>query len=178
MNSLLAIILVGISLSMDTFSLSLCYGTLNLNIKKTIILSIIVGIFHFFMPILGLTIGNFIIEHLIIDGKYLILIILSILGIDMIFSAFKTDEKKLLTSFLGILIFAFSVSLDSFSTGLGLNLMTNNILGSLIIFTMTSASFTFLGVIMGKKLNDKFGKISNIVGGLVLIIMGIYFFLS
>jgi len=178
MNSLLAMFLVGISLSMDTFSLSLCYGTLNLNTNKTIILSIIVGVFHFFMPIVGLTIGNFVIEHLIIDGKYLILIILSLIGIDMLFSSFKTEEKKLLTSFLGILIFAFSVSLDSFSTGLGLNLMTNNIIGSLIIFTITSTSFTFLGVRLGKKLNDKFGKISNMLGGIVLIIMGIYFFLN
>ena len=176
MNSLLAIFLVGISLSMDTFSLSLCYGTLNISNKKTIILSTIVGLFHFFMPILGLTIGNFIIEHLIIDGKYIILIILSIIGIDMIFSSFKTEERKILTSIFGILIFAFSVSLDSFSTGLGLNLMTNNILGSLIIFTITSASFTFLGVKLGKKLNNKFGKISNMVGGIVLILMGIYFF--
>ena len=176
MNSLLAIFLVGISLSMDTFSLSLCYGTLNIGNKKTIILSTIVGLFHFFMPILGLTIGNFIIEHLIIDGKYIILIILSIIGIDMIFSSFKTEERKMLTSMFGILIFAFSVSLDSFSTGLGLNLMTNNIFGSLIIFTITSSTFTLLGIKLGKKLNNKFGKISNMVGGIVLIIIGIYFF--
>lgn len=178
MNSLLAIFLVGISLSMDTFSLSLCYGTLNINNKKTIILSIIVGLFHFFMPILGLTIGNFIIEHLIIDGKYIILIILSIIGIDMFFSSFKTEERKMLTSIFGILIFAVSVSLDSFSTGLGLNLMTNNILGSLIIFTITSSTFTFLGIKLGKKINNKFGKISNMIGGLVLILMGIYFFFN
>jgi len=178
MNSLLAMSLVGISLSMDTFSLSLCYGTLNLNTKKTILLSVIVGLFHLFMPILGLTIGNFIIEHLIIDGKYLILIILSIIGLDMIFSSSKNEGDKILTSFLSILVFAFSVSLDSFSTGIGLNLMTDNIIGGLIIFTITSSLFTFLGVRLGKKLNDKLGKISNIIGGVVLIIMGIYFFLN
>ena len=176
MHTLFTMFLVGVSLSMDTFSLSLCYGTLNLNNKKSILLSIIVGIFHFVMPLIGLTIGNAIINSLIIDGKYLILIILSLIGIDMILEAFKENEKTLLTSFGGILLFAFSVSLDSFSTGLGLNLMTNNIIGTLIIFTITSASFTYLGIKLGKTLSSKFGKISNIIGGIILILLGFYFF--
>lgn len=178
MHTLFTMFLVGISLSMDTFSLSLCYGTLNLSNKKTILLSIVVGIFHFFMPLIGLTIGNLIINNLIIDGKYLILLIFSVIGIDMILEAFKEKEKTLLTSFFGILLFAFSVSIDSFSTGIGLNLMTDNILGSLIIFTLTSFIFTYLGVRLGKVLNTKLGKISNIIGGVVLILLGIYFFFN
>ena len=178
MHALFTMFLVGISLSMDTFSLSLCYGTLNLSNKKTILLSIIVGIFHFFMPLFGLTIGNLIINNLVIDGKYLILLIFSVLGVDMILEAFKEKEKTLLTTFLGILLFAFSVSIDSFSTGIGLNLMTDNILGSLIIFTLTSSIFTYFGVKLGKVLNTKFGKISNIIGGIVLIFLGIYFFFN
>lgn len=178
MHSLFTMFLVGVSLSMDTFSLSLCYGTLNLNNKKTILLSIIVGIFHFFMPILGLSIGNLIINNLLIDGKYLILLIFSVIGIDMILESFKDEEKTMLTSFLGILLFAFSVSIDSFSTGIGLNLMTDNILGSLIIFTLTSSGFTYFGVKLGGVLNSKLGKISNIIGGIILILLGIYFFFN
>ena len=176
MNTLFTMFLVGVSLSMDTFSLSLCYGTLNLDKKKAIILSAIVGTFHFIMPLIGMTIGNLVINNLIINEKYLILIIFSIIGIDMIYEAFKENDKTLLTSLMGILLFAFSVSIDSFSAGIGLNIMTNNIIETLIIFTITSAIFTFLGIKLGKTLNMKFGKISSILGGLVLIILGIYFF--
>lgn len=175
MNTLLTIFLIGISLSMDTFSLSLCYGTLNIPKSKCIALSLVVGIFHFFMPLLGLTVGNMIIGKIIIDGKYIVLIILSLIGIDMILSSFKDEEKKVLTSFAGIILFAFSVSIDSFSTGLGLNLITNNILSAVIIFSLTSSIFTYLGVKLGTKLNEKFGKISNIIGGTVLILIGICF---
>ncbi len=178
MFNFLTIILLGISLSMDTFSLSLCYGTLGLNNKKTIILSIVVGIFHFFMPIIGMTIGNLIIDNLIISGETLLLIILSIIGIDMIIEAFKNDEKKLIVSLPGILLFGFSVSLDSFSTGLGLKIITDNILLALIIFTICSSSFTFLGIKLGKSLNERFGKVTNIIGGIILIILGLYFFLT
>ena len=48
MNALLSTIIVGISLSMDAFSLSLAYGTVGLSKKQEIILSIVVGIYHFY----------------------------------------------------------------------------------------------------------------------------------
>ena len=176
MSPQITIFLIAISLSMDTFSLSLCYGTLNLSKNKVIILSIIVGIFHYFMPLIGMSIGNAIINKLIIDSKYIILIILSFIGIDMILSAIKNEEKNLLTSFIGIILFAFSVSIDSFSTGLGLKLITNEVFDAALIFSIVSALFTYAGIKLGKYLSDKYGKIANIMGGIVLIIIGIVFF--
>ena len=44
----LTILIVAISVSMDAFSLSLLYGTLNLRKEEIIKLSIMVGIFHFY----------------------------------------------------------------------------------------------------------------------------------
>ena len=49
---LIMVMLIAISLSMDAFSLSLAYGTLNLEKKYINLLSIIVGVYHFFMPII------------------------------------------------------------------------------------------------------------------------------
>lgn len=175
MSTQLTIFLIAISLSMDTFSLSLCYGTLKLPRNKTILLSLIVGIFHYFMPLIGMSIGSAIIDKLIIDGKYIILIILSFIGVDMILSAIKNEEKNMLTSFLGIIIFAFSVSIDSFSTGLGLKLITNEVFDSVLIFSIVSALFTYAGIKLGKFLSDKYGKIANILGGVVLILIGVLF---
>ena len=47
---LVSLIILGITLSMDTFSLSTIYGTLGIEKKKQYLLSIIVGLFHFIMP--------------------------------------------------------------------------------------------------------------------------------
>ena len=71
MGSLLTTILVGISLSMDAFSLSLAYGTINLNKRQELTLSLIVGLYHFVMPLIGLFFGS-IIEKYIIIITYLI----------------------------------------------------------------------------------------------------------
>ena len=51
------IMIIAVSLSMDAFSLSLAYGTVNLDKKSRLKLSIIVGLYHFFMPLLGNLIG-------------------------------------------------------------------------------------------------------------------------
>ena len=56
------IILLAFGLSMDAFSLSLIYGTLNLDKEIEKIMSISVGIFHFFMPILGYKIGEIVLR--------------------------------------------------------------------------------------------------------------------
>ena len=66
MNAIISTIIVGVSLSMDAFSLALAYGTVGLSNKNKIILSIIVGCFHFFMPLMGLIFGNIITTHFII----------------------------------------------------------------------------------------------------------------
>ncbi len=74
--NIILIFIIAISLSMDAFSLSLAYGTINLNKKEINILSIIVGIYHFFMPILGMFIGTFI-TNFIHVGENIISIIKS-----------------------------------------------------------------------------------------------------
>ena len=58
MKEILNILLIGIALSMDTFSLSLGVGTYNLEKKKCLTLSLLVGLMHFIMPLLGNVVGD------------------------------------------------------------------------------------------------------------------------
>ena len=51
MNTLLTCFFVAVSLSMDAFSLALIYGTCNMGKRNELLLAIIVGLFHFFMPL-------------------------------------------------------------------------------------------------------------------------------
>lgn len=71
-------------------------------------------------------------------------------------------------------LFAFGVSIDAFSTGLGLNAITNNIYLAMLIFSATSFSFTLLGLNIGKFASKKLGKKASILGFLILIILGLY----
>ena len=54
------------------------------------------------------------------------------------------DFLCLIIVFLGILLFSFGVSIDAFSTGLGLNAITTNQMFAMAIFAAVSFSFTAL----------------------------------
>lgn len=169
----LNIILIALSLSMDAFSLSLAYGTLNLEKKYIKKLSLIVGIYHFIMPLIGHKIGNILLKLVPINPNIIVFIVLTFIGIEMLLDSFKNEEEVKIMTLKELLLFGLAVSLDSFSVGLGLNTISKNHLITLTIFSITSLTFTYIGLILGKKINNKIGKISTIIGGIVLIIIGI-----
>ncbi|WP_348234522.1 manganese efflux pump, partial [Salmonella enterica] len=74
-----------------------------------------------------------------------------------------------------IILFAFAVSIDSFSVGITLTDINENYLLSALSFSIASALFTFLGLKLGNKIAKLVGKLSTIIGGLILIIIGLMY---
>lgn len=160
---------------MDAFSLALIYGTQGITKKHKILLSLIVGIYHFIMPLIGVAIGTVITKKILVNPNIIVGIILSLIAIEMIISSFKEEEKKFLLTIPGYLLFGLSVSIDSLTTGIGLSMITQKYIFSSLIFAITSLSFTFFGLNIGDRLNKKYGRISTILGGIVLFVLGILY---
>jgi putative Mn2+ efflux pump MntP len=178
MIHLISIVAIAIGLSMDAFSLAILYGTLDFSKRKTLYLALSVGVFHFFMPLLGNLIGLFILNILPINPNTLVGIIFFIISIQMILSLFKKEEVVDLHGLIAILLFAFTVSLDSFSVGIGLSAVCNNKILAVMIFSIVSFLFTFIGISIGSKLTEKFGKISTLIGSTILLLLSFcYLFL-
>lgn len=175
--SLIVIFILAVGLSMDAFSLSMIYGTLDLPKKMQKLMSIMVGIFHFFMPLLGYQIGELILKVIKINPDILVGVIFVILGIEMLLSLKKEEKVKLLTGIASVIFFAFTVSIDSFSIGVGFGVANVNMLLPCIIFSITSAVFTYIGVVLGNKLANKFGNITTLIGSIILLILGISYIL-
>lgn len=173
--NIILIFLIAVSLSMDAFSLSLAYGT-NLLVNKEIkILTLIVGLYHFIMPILGMLVGNFIIQTIHIDGKIITLIIFTFIGINMIIETYSKNEKVKIMKLGEMFLFGFAVSIDSFSIGIGIKSISNNFLLCSALFSLTSALFTYVGLKLGNRLNLLLGKIATLLGGIMLIVLGIIY---
>ena len=166
-------LIIAVSLSMDSFSLSLIYGTLGMSRKQKVILSFFVGLFHFFMPILGFLFGYLFLSIVKINFDILVALILSFIGIDMIISSFKEDEIICFNKFF-YFIFSLAVSIDSFSVGITFN-GSDSFIFAPIIFACVSFIFTIFGLFLGGKTYDVFGKLSTVVGGIVLIVIGVFY---
>lgn len=167
------LIIIGIGLSMDAFSLSLSYATKRISKFNTILLSLIVGIYHFFMPIIGMNVGKKITKLLPFSENILIFIILFFIGLEMIIETFKQKEEYNTLHFIEMLVFGFAVSIDSFSLGISIKTIYNDVLVSSLTFSVISYIFTFLGLKIGNYINKKIGKISTLLGGIILILIGL-----
>ena len=165
----------GIGLSMDAFSLSLSLGTTNPTKKTIIKTSIIVGIFHFIMPLLGYFIG-YAFKYRINNINILTFVLFLILSIEMYKS--KDEENNSILNNLTILLIAFSVSIDAFTVGIAFGLNNEIILVSSTIFSITSALFTYFGLTLGKTLKSKYKTLSTYLGIILLLVVAIKYLLN
>lgn len=168
-----SILLIGIALSMDTFSLSMGIGMFHNEKKLALKLAFIVGIMHFLMPFLGMVFGKELVRAFELKCDILLGIILIFIAIQMLIDIFKHEEEKFNLSLLGLFLFALGVSLDSFSVGLGITAITENIYLAMGIFAICSFLFTYIGVIIGGFANKILGIYANIIGVIILFILGV-----
>ena len=157
---------------MDALSVSISIGTFIKNKKDIIKQSIIVGIFHLIMPQLGTIIGETINDKLLIKTNMLTSIIFLILAIQM--KLIKEDNKEIkINNIITYLTIALSVSMDSFSVGIALGLNREPVLLAAIIFMICSTIFTYIGLILGKKLREKTNDKANKISIIIMIIVSI-----
>lgn len=166
--------LMGIGLSMDAFSIAISIGTSNPSRRVIIIQSLLIGVFHLFMPILGSLIP---LNSLINKTNLVTFIIFFILSIEMYRSKDK-EEDIIIKNIFTILLISFTVSIDSFIVGTILKINSVNILIPSIIFSLTSCIFTFIGLNLGVKLKEKYREKANIIGSIILFIISIKYLLG
>ncbi len=165
----LSILLISISLSMDAFSLAIAYGTLGVEERFSKKIASMVGIFHFTMPILGMTVKYILTNTFSISFHFITSIIYFYLGVMLLLEAKEEKMTSPLLSLKDIFLFAFAVSIDSFTVGVALPRFT--ILGP-ISFAIASFSFTLLGLNMGQKISKVLGTSAPIFGGITFFILG------
>jgi len=173
MLEIITLLSIGIALSMDTFSLSLGLGTFNISNKKALLLSCIVGLMHFIMPFIGVILGQNLINLFKLDSNFLLGLILIAISFEMLFDLLKKEERNFNLSFIGMFLFALGVSIDSFSVGLGIRAITDNQILAMIIFALSSFIFTFGGILIGKCANKLLGTYANILGVIILFVLGL-----
>ncbi len=159
---------------MDAFALALSYGIKKINLQNVLITAVTVGLFHFFMPLLGNYVGISIFEYTIIKPRYVLFIVFLILSIDMFTHFFEENPKIRPLNVIGTILFAISVSIDSFSVGIGISYIYDNIILVVSSFCIISLLFTIFGFYLGKRLSNGVGKYSFLIGSITLFLYSIF----
>lgn len=166
------VLAIAVSLSMDAFSLALSIGTLKLSNKINLFLATLVGVFHFIMPTLGTVLGGVFYSKVHTDLHAISAAIFMYIAI-MMFKDYKKEDEVFKLSFVGSLMFALGVSLDSLGVGFTMQIDMIDRLKSFLVFTLCSGTFTFLGLKMGSAIKTAIGNYSVLLGSVIMTILSI-----
>ena len=163
--NLIEIIIIAVSLAMDAFAVSICKGLSmqKIEFKNALIVSSYFGIFQALMPLFGYIFCYYIDGITRID-HFVSLILLSIIGLSMIHESFSNKEIDAQFDFKTMFIL---------SIGITFAFLSVNIFKSIILIGIITFVLSFIGVLIGNKFGNKYGNIAELMGGIILILMGI-----
>ena len=175
--NILSIFLISIALAMDAFSVSMTKGFTQKHLSKSQILfyGIFFGGFQALMPILGYFCGNVISSIVESLASVIGFILLLAIGLNMIRESLSGDDEEITDnfSFKEVTLLAIATSIDAFAVGITLALLNDPILISALIIGIVAFLFSIVGVFLGRKLGDYIGDKFQILGGVILILIGI-----
>ena len=173
-GEVITLTIMAFALAMDAFSVGLGMGMFRLRLRQIFKIGITIGLFHVWMPLLGIFVGRFISEQFGAIASYIGGGLLLILGVQMVFSGLKKDKETLIAPFgWGLVFFGFSVSLDSFSVSLTLGIYGAKTVLVLMCFGITATVLTWIGLLVGRKVQSWLGSYSEAFGGSILLAFGI-----
>lgn len=186
--SIIEIILLSFGLAMDAFAVSICKGlTLKkMDWKKSLIAGGYFGVFQAIMPFIGYcliklfkqneSISNFITKY----DHWIAFILLIIIGINMIVESFAKEEVDGNFGFKTMFVLAIATSIDALSVGITFATMelAINIYWTVLIIGGITFILSALGVFIGNVFGLKFKQPAEIVGGVVLILIGLKILLN
>ncbi len=83
-----------------------------------------------------------------------------------------------ITSLLGVMTFAGSVSVDALSVGVTLGLFATDLLWTILLFGLVGGMMSLIGLLVGRRMGQMVGEYGEILGGLILLIFGVLFLFS
>jgi len=173
-GELITLCMMAFGLGMDAFSVGLGMGLIRLRLKQIFYIGLTIGLFHIFMPLCGIIIGRFISQQFGGIATYVGGILLLVLGIQMIVSSFREESQPFISPVgMGLVFFALSVSLDSFSVGLSLGIYGARTVLAVTLFGLFSMFLTWGGLILGRRFQRWLGVYSEALGGSILLAFGI-----
>ena len=172
------VIMIGIGLSMDAAAVSMTNGMVYPKTCRTKILSmpLFFGGFQALMPLLGYYASGVFADFLSRYSGIIVLIILGVIGGKMVYDGLHPqleEETDCSLTYRMLLIQAVATSIDAFAVGVGFSAMQVNIVQAVSIIGVTTLVCSFLSIAIGKKFGNMLGNKAQILGGMILIIIGI-----
>ena len=178
------VIIVSIGLSLDAFTIAVCRGSTQGNLKRTTATSVglIFGAIQTIMLAAGMIVSiypmlNIQNEKIISMNQWFSAIILFYLGIKFFKNSFKvsnlSERREDFFGYKGSVALAFATSLDAFILGISFGLLRTKIISNIVILFIVTSALVAWGLWVGYCIGNKYKRQIDICGGIILLSIGI-----
>ena len=179
-------VLLGASLAMDAFSVSLANGIHEpfMRKRKMALIAGTFGFFQFLMPLLGWIFVHWVVDlfqSLLPYIPWISLVLLFALGLMMIRDGLSGEEEEVCpeTSFSCLLLQGLATSMDALSVGFAIaSFGAREAVASSVIIGVVTFLICLAGIVLGRHFGMKLADKATVAGGLILMGIGLEIFLS
>ena len=177
-NNLMTIwelIIIAIGLSMDAFAVAVCKGLAvrKVDYKHSAIVGAYFGGFQAFMPIIGFLVGMQFQEMITAIDHWIAFVLLLIIGSNMIKESRGEDESLDDSfSFKAMFPLAIATSIDALAIGVTFAFLKVNIVWAVSLIGVITFILSGIGVKVGNNFGIKYKSKAEMLGGIVLILLG------
>ena len=177
------LILLAVGLSMDAFSVAVCKGLAmkKITVGKMAIVGLWFGAFQALMPVIGYLLGSSFADYITSIDHWIAFVLLLFIGGNMIREAFSKGEDKEENAdlgFLTMLLLAVATSIDALAVGVTFAFIDVNIWFAVSVIGLTTFILSFVGVKIGSIFGAKYKSRAELVGGIILILIGTHILLQ
>lgn len=167
---------LAVGLSMDAFAVSICKGLSlgKIKVKHMCIAGIWFGGFQALMPLIGYFLGSLFADMITKYDHWIAFILLLFIGGNMIKEAVG-DEEHVDASMdvKSMFILAVATSIDAFAVGVTFAFLKVAIVPAVSFIGIVTFVCSAAGVKIGSIFGTKYSKKAELIGGVVLILIGI-----
>lgn len=176
---IIELFILAVGLSMDAFAVSVCKG---LAMKKAPAKAMALcgawfGGFQALMPLIGFFLGTLFIDAISAIDHWIAFALLALIGVNMLREALGKDEGEQTDADLSVrtmFVMAVATSIDALAVGISLAMAgVGNIYLAVLLIGATTFALSAIGVKVGSVFGSKYEKKAEIVGGIILILLGV-----
>ena len=178
-NGFLSILLIAVSLSADCFAVAVSASISNKKLAPWhgLRIALFFGVFQAAMTLIGWWAGSYIFEFISSYDHWVAFALLAFVGGKMIWESLHEKEgeegKGDITRWWYLVTLAVATSLDALAVGLSFAFLQVNLAMASTTIGIVAFVITLFGFFVGKKLGAIVGKRAEIIGGIILILIGI-----
>ena len=176
------LLLMGVGLAMDAFAVSVCKGLSmkKLNKKQAVVIGLYFGGFQALMPFIGWILGSQFQQYITSIDHWIAFILLGFIGGKMVIEAVKewneediVEVKDQPLDHKNMFMLAIATSIDALAVGITFAFLETPIIKAITMIGITTMIISIIGVVVGNFFGGKYKHKAELVGGVILILLGL-----